>query len=82
MTKKVALIQSKLIIRRWAIDGYPNYFFSQDKQLYRFDTRGCIKRNERVVIGTTHSLRVNELKDTYRHRFIEHGSNGCYGLPK
>ena len=53
MAGKVALIQSELIIRRWDIDGHPNYFFGEDKQLYRFDTRGRIKRNKRVVIGTT-----------------------------
>jgi hypothetical protein len=47
-------IKTKFIIRQWAIDGFPNYFFGTDKQLYRFDARGQVKRNKRVVIGTRH----------------------------
>lgn len=44
---------SQIIQRVWDIEGYPNYFFGHDKQLYRFDSRGQVKRNRRVVIGTT-----------------------------
>ncbi|GAB3889217.1 hypothetical protein GCM10028825_23440 [Spirosoma agri] len=39
--------------RIWDIDGFPNYFFGHDKQLYRFDSRGCLKRNKRVVVCYT-----------------------------
>jgi hypothetical protein len=53
MIRKVALIQSELIIRLWDIEGYPAYFFGADKHLYWFDARGRVKRNKRVVIGTT-----------------------------
>lgn len=41
------------IERVWDIDGYPNYFFGADKQLYRFDSRGRVQRNKRVMIGYT-----------------------------
>ena len=39
--------------RIWDIEGYPNYFFGHDKQLYRYDSRGRVKTNRRIVIGTT-----------------------------
>ena len=39
--------------RIWDVDGYPNYFFGHDKQLYRYDSRGQVKTNKRIVIGTT-----------------------------
>ncbi|MBC8152664.1 MAG: hypothetical protein H7Z72_07115 [Bacteroidetes bacterium] len=35
--------------RVWDIDGYPDYFFGDDKQLYRFTARGEIRRNARCV---------------------------------
>ncbi len=41
------------IQRVWDIEGYPNYFFGDDKQLYRFDSRGRVQRNKRVMIGYT-----------------------------
>ncbi|GAB3557812.1 hypothetical protein [Spirosoma fluminis] len=53
MTSKLALPKVEFIIRSWDIEGFPNYFFGQDKQLYRLDSRGQIKRNKRIVIGTT-----------------------------
>jgi hypothetical protein len=56
----VALIQSEIIIRWWDIEGYPTYFFGKDKQLYRFDSRGHIRRNKRVVIGTTQGYILKE----------------------
>lgn len=37
------------IQRVWDIEGYPNYFFGDDKQLYRIDTRGVVKRNPRTM---------------------------------
>ncbi len=49
--KKVAI--TRLVERIWDIDGYPNYFFGEDKKLYRFDSRGAVKTNKRIVIGTT-----------------------------
>ena len=51
MVKKISVIQH--IERVWDIKGYPNYFFGQDKQLYRYDSRGQVKHNKRIVIGTT-----------------------------
>ena len=51
MAKKISVIQQ--VDRVWDIEGYPNYFFGQDKQLYRYDSRGQVKKNKRIVIGTT-----------------------------
>ena len=51
MAKKVSI--THLVERVWDIEGYPNYFFGDDKRLYRFDARGTVKTNKRVVIGTT-----------------------------
>ena len=53
MTKKVSVVQAKVIKRLWDIEGYPNYFFGDDNQLYRYDLRGQVKRNKRIVIGYT-----------------------------
>ena len=39
--------------RVWDIEGYPNYFFADDRQLYRFDSRGRLRRNKRTVVGYT-----------------------------
>lgn len=49
--KKIAI--TLLVERKFDIDGYPNYFFGEDKKLYRFDSRGNVKQNKKVVIGTT-----------------------------
>jgi hypothetical protein len=51
MRKKVPV--SQLVERVWDIDGYPNYFFGADKQLYRFDSRGRVRRNKQIVVGYT-----------------------------
>ncbi|GAB4054515.1 hypothetical protein [Spirosoma litoris] len=51
MAKIVPITQ--LVERVWDIHGFPNYFFGHDKQLYRFDSRGQVKTNKRVIIGTT-----------------------------
>lgn len=53
MTNKIKLTKTDFIIRDWDIEGFPNYFFATDKNLYRFDSRGQIKQNKRIVIGTT-----------------------------
>jgi hypothetical protein len=42
-----------LVERMWDIEGFPNYFFGRDKQLYRFDSRGSLRRNKRVVNCST-----------------------------
>ncbi|TAE29593.1 MAG: hypothetical protein EAZ91_12025 [Cytophagales bacterium] len=44
---------TQTVQRLWDIDGFPNYFFGQDKQLYRIDSRGQLKRNKRVMVGST-----------------------------
>ena len=41
------------IERLWDVEGYPNYFFGDDKRLYRFDSQGRVRINKRLVIGTT-----------------------------
>ena len=41
------------IERTWDIEVFPNYFFGQDKRLYRFDSRGRVRTHKRLVIGTT-----------------------------
>lgn len=51
MAKKVSVLKN--IERVWNIEGYPNYFFGHDKRLYRFDSRGRVQVNKRIVIGTT-----------------------------
>ena len=51
MAKRITIIQT--VERTWDIDGYPDYFFGQNKQLYRYDSRGQVKTNKRIVIGTT-----------------------------
>ena len=61
LTNIIYLLQdvtNKFIIRSvvervWDIDGYPNYFFGADNQLYRFDSRGRLYQNKRIVIGYT-----------------------------
>ncbi len=35
--------------RVWDIEGYPAYFFGADKELYRYTSRGEIRRNPRIV---------------------------------
>ena len=42
-----------LIVRMWDIEGFPNYFFGADKQLYRYDSRGSIRKNKRLVLKYT-----------------------------
>jgi hypothetical protein len=39
--------------RVWDIDGYPNYFFGEDKNLYRITARGELRRNPRHLKGYT-----------------------------
>jgi len=51
MAKKVSVIQ--LVERVWDIEGYPDYFFGHDTKLYRFDSRGQVKTNKRIIIGST-----------------------------
>lgn len=50
MTKRYVEVA---VQRVWDIEGYPNYFFGDDKQLYRFDSRGCIRKNKRVMLRYT-----------------------------
>ena len=51
MSRKVAV--TLLIGRVWDIEGFPNYFFGADKQLYRYDSRGSIRKNKRIVVHYT-----------------------------
>ncbi|WP_240163761.1 hypothetical protein [Spirosoma taeanense] len=37
----------------WDIVGFPDYFFGDDNQLYRYDSRGAIRENKRIVVGYT-----------------------------
>lgn len=39
------------VVRKWNIAGYPNYFFGEDKQLYRIDSRDRIHQNKRILKG-------------------------------
>lgn len=39
------------VVRKWNIIGYPNYFFGEDKQLYRIDSRDRIHQNKRILKG-------------------------------
>jgi len=51
MADKVLFFTS--VERVWDIDGYPNYFFGDDKHLYRYDSRGRVRRNKQIVVGYT-----------------------------
>lgn len=51
MPKKNAVIL--LIGRVWDIDGFPDYFFGDDKQLYQYGSRGAIRKNKRIVVHYT-----------------------------
>lgn len=42
-----------LIVPKWAVEGFPDYFFGADKQLYRYDSRGVIRKNKRLVVHYT-----------------------------
>jgi len=39
--------------RIWNIEGYPNYFFGDDKKLYRVTKHGYLKENKLQLIGYT-----------------------------
>lgn len=43
----------RTVERVWDIEGFPNYFFGHDKQLYRYGSRGRVKTNKWVIIGST-----------------------------
>ncbi|NID09497.1 hypothetical protein [Fibrivirga algicola] len=51
MTKHLPSYQQ--VERVWDIDGFPNYFFGNDKRLYRFDTRGRLWQNKRIILRYT-----------------------------
>ena len=51
MNKRIAI--SQLVERKWDIDGFPHYFFGADKKLYRFDTRGQLRQNKRIMLRYT-----------------------------
>lgn len=38
-----------MVQRKWDIEGYPNYFFDEKGQLYRFTSRGEVKPLPRTV---------------------------------
>ena len=39
------------VVRKWNITGYPNYFFGEDRQLYRIDSCDRIHQNKRILKG-------------------------------
>jgi hypothetical protein len=39
------------VVPKWNITGYPNYFFGEDKQLYRIDSCDRIHQNKRILKG-------------------------------
>jgi hypothetical protein len=51
MPQKIAV--TLLIGRAWDIEGFPDYFFGADKHLYRYDSRGRIRKNKRIVVHYT-----------------------------
>ncbi|WP_375446615.1 hypothetical protein [uncultured Fibrella sp.] len=51
MSKRIPIYQ--LIERKWDIDGFPTYFFGADKKLYRFDARGRLQQNKRIMLRYT-----------------------------
>ncbi len=51
MAPKIAA--TLVIVRVWDIEGFPEYFFGADKELYRYDSRGTIRKNKRLVLRYT-----------------------------
>lgn len=51
MPRKIAT--TSLISRIWDIEGFPDYFFGNDNQLYRYDSRGAVRKNKRIVVRYT-----------------------------
>ena len=51
MVKKVSINQ--FVVRTWDIEGFPNYFFGDNGQLYRYDSRGILRQNKRVMLRYT-----------------------------
>ncbi|MEZ0539547.1 hypothetical protein [Fibrella arboris] len=51
MSKSLPIYQQ--VERGWDIEGFPNYFFGKDKRLYRFDTRGRLFQNKRIILRYT-----------------------------
>lgn len=47
------IVANLLIVPIWDIEGFPNYFFGADKQLYRYDSRGAVRKNKRIVVRYT-----------------------------
>lgn len=39
------------VVRSWDIEGFPNYFFGADKQLYRIDKQGRLHQNKLIMVG-------------------------------
>ncbi|WP_229365801.1 hypothetical protein [Fibrisoma montanum] len=48
MTKRYVQVQIP-VQRVWDIEGYPDYFFDEKEQLYRFNARGDVKPLRRTV---------------------------------
>ncbi|MFD2574402.1 hypothetical protein ACFSUS_27455 [Spirosoma soli] len=48
MTKRYVQVQVT-VQRAWDIDGYPDYFFDEKGQFYRFTARGDVKPLRRTV---------------------------------
>lgn len=39
------------VVRSWDVEGFPNYFFGSDKQLYRIDRQGRLHQNKLIMVG-------------------------------
>lgn len=48
MIKRYVNVQ-KLVQRVWDVEGYPDYFFDQKGELYRFTARGDVKLIRRTM---------------------------------
>ena len=64
--------------RVWDVEGYPDYFFGEDKQLYRFNSRGVVKTNKRVIVGVTQGYilksrfySLSQLRPMLRHPMLQ-----------
>ena len=48
---KLKYIKEETILRKWEIDGHPNYFFGEDKKLYHIVYRYHLKECKQILKG-------------------------------
>ena len=77
MIKRYVNVQT-LVQRVWDVEGYPNYFFDQKGDLYRFTSRGDVKSIRRIVKRYTQGYilksrfySLSQLRPMLRHPMLQ-----------